>query len=892
MKTVNIEIDGIKVDVPNNFTVLNAASKIGIKIPTLCYLKDINEISACRMCLVEVQGMRGFSTSCSLVVSDGMVVKTNTPEVREARKGVLSLLLSNHKVDCLVCEKAGVCKLQDYCYEYDIVPSPKSNKNIEFAIDNSNPFYYRDNNKCILCNICVSICSSVQCSSAIGLIDRGFPTHIGAENEKEIINSKCVSCGNCVSNCPVGAIMPKNKIKYREWEIKKTRTICTFCGVGCEMYLKTKNNLVVGVEPSNGPANKGMLCVKGKFGFEFINHSDRLKTPLIKKNGEFVESSWDEALDLIAKKISDTKNSFGADVFAGLSSARVTNEENYLFQKFFRAVIGTNNIDHCARLCHASTVAGLATTLGSGAMTNSIDEVLGSDVLFVTGSNTTETHPVIGSKIKQAHNNGSKIIVADPRRIELAQYADIFLQIIPGTNVALYNGMMNVIINENLQNQVYIDERTENYKQLVEIVKNYTAEKAAKICGIKKEQLIETARMYATANNAAIYYAMGVTQHSTGTSGVISISNLALLCGQIGKESSGVNPLRGQNNVQGACDMGALPGDLPGYQKVANKEILEKFQKSWGVKLSNKAGLTVTEMLSEADKGKIKFMYIMGENPMVSDPDTNHVEKSLKSLDFLVVQDIFLTETAQLADVVLPACTFAEKDGTFTSTERRVQRIRKAINPIGNSKADWVILSLLFNKLGLSVKYNNVSQIMDEIASLTPIYEGIDYERIDIKGLQWPCLDKNHMGTKFLHSEKFTRGKGLFMPKEYVKSVELPDDEYPILLTTGRNLYHYHTRSMTGKVKGLNTMSPHSYIELNPLTAKKFGIINGKKIKVVSRRGQIETTAKITDIISENIAFMPFHFAKGSANVLTNSAIDPIAKIPELKVCAIRIEKI
>jgi formate dehydrogenase alpha subunit len=523
-------------------------------------------------------------------------------------------------------------------------------------------------------------------------------------------------------------------------------------------------------------------------------------------------------------------------------------------------------------------------------MTNSINEVLNSDVVFITGSNTTEGHPVIGAKIRQAKQKGAKLIVAEPRVIDLAGDAEVFLQITPGTNVALYNGMMSVIIAEGLQNKEYIQERTEKYEELVATLAAFTPEKAAEICGVNVEDLKKAARLYATAAKGSIFYSMGVTQHTTGTEGVMTLSNLALLCGNIGIESGGINPLRGQNNVQGACDMGGLPGDLPGYQKVANAEVLAKFEKAWGAKLNNKPGLTLTEIVHKAGHGDIKFLYIMGENPMVSDPDLTHVEEALKNTEFLVVQDIFLTETAQLADVVLPAASFAEKDGTFSNTERRVQRIRKAIEPPGKSKADWVILMELMNRIGIEKTYGSASEIFEEICSVTPSYGGISYERLDQLGsLQWPCPNAEHPGTTYLHKAAIARGKGLFRPTEYKASNELPDAEYPLILSTGRTLYHYHTRTMTGKVAGLNNICPESYIEMNPVTAGKLGIGNGDKVVVSSRRGEITSTASVTGKIKENVVFMPFHFAEGAANILTNPALDPISKIPEYKVCAVNI---
>ncbi len=525
-------------------------------------------------------------------------------------------------------------------------------------------------------------------------------------------------------------------------------------------------------------------------------------------------------------------------------------------------------------------------------MTNSMKEILDTDAMFVIGTNTTENHPVIGTYMKRAIKKGAKLIVADPRRIELADYADVFLQIKPGTNIALLNGMMNVIIEKDLHDKEYIEKRTENFEDFAMKIKEYTPERTAKICEVDPEDIIKAAEIYAKADKAGIYYAMGLTQHTTGTKGVMSTSNLALLCGNIGIESAGVNPLRGQNNVQGACDMGGLPADLPGYQKTFKPEIIEKFEGLWKCKLPIDVGLTIPEMLDEAERGNIKCMYIMGENPMVSDPDLHHVKKALSNLDFMVVQDIFLTETAELADVILPGASFAEKNGTFTNTERRVQRVRKAINPVGDSKPDWKILVEIMNLLGYSKKYLNPSDIMDEISSVTPSYGGISYARLEEEGIQWPCSDKDHPGTKYLHKASIARGKGMFMPIDHQDSAELTDETYPFIFTTGRVLYHYHTRSMTGRVEGLNKLEPESYIEINKITANRLGIYNGEKIRITSRRGNVTTLARVTDILDENVVFMPFHFAEGAANYLTNSALDPVAKIPEFKVAAVKIEKV
>jgi len=891
-KTIKLTVNGTLIETGEGSTILQACRQNNIDIPALCYIDGLPPDGSCRMCYVEIEGSRSLQAACSALAGEGMAVLTHSDKVRKLRREVLDLVLSAHIGDCFNCKKSGQCKLHEYCEEYGVEFTKYKGENIKYEIDTSNPFFDFDKNKCILCRKCVRVCGSLQCAGALGLSGRGFPTHVGPASEREMEESACVSCGNCVSACPTGALIPKRSLSAVNSE--KVLTVCPYCGVGCSLYLVVKNGKIIDAEPANGGANQGLLCVKGKFGFRFVDHPGRLKTPLIRRNGVLEETSWEEAYTLAAAKIQETKNKYGPDAIMGLASAKCTNEENYVFQKLMRAVIGTNNVDHCARLCHSSTVAGLAATLGSGAMTNTIREVLDAGLVFVTGSNTTEAHPVIGAKIRQAQMRGAKIIVADPRRIDLADNADIFLQIRPGTNIALYNGMLNVIINEGLLAEEFINERTENFDSIKDLIKEYTPEKAANICGVDPKDLRKAAIMYAKAGKAAIFYSMGVTQFSTGTQGVMAISNLALAAGKIGRDSCGVNPLRGQNNVQGACDMGGLPNFLPGYQKVDDPVVSQKFAKAWGVEaLPLKPGTTLTEMFSEFGK-EIKLLYLMGENPLLSDVDINHCKEQIKKLDFLIVQDIFLTETAELADLVLPAAAFAEKDGTFTNTERRVQRIRKALNAPGKAKPDWEIITELSKRLGYVNKFNSPSEIMAEIASLTPSYCGIDYDRLENpEGLHWPCPSKDHPGTPVLHKEKFTRagGKAAFAETPYTAPKEIPDKDYPLVLSTGRVLYQFHTRTMSGKVDGLNKKAGHSVIEINPADAEKLSISDGDKVLVSSRRGAVTTTAVVTDKVAKGVVFMPFHFADGPANALTNPVFDDISKIPEFKVCACKVEK-
>jgi formate dehydrogenase alpha subunit len=671
-------------------------------------------------------------------------------------------------------------------------------------------------------------------------------------------------------------------------------TTCPFCGCGCQFYLQVLDGKISGVIPcKTDQVSEGKLCIKGRNAHRFVQHKDRVKKPLIKQDGKLKETGWQKAFDIIGKRLGEIKRDFGPDSIGLLSSAKCTNEENFLFMKFARAVIGTNNVDHCARLCHASTVVGLMTAFGSGAMTNSIPEVEGADCIFVIGSNTIEQHPLIGSRIVKAKDKGAKLIVADPRRIPLARFADIYLQMKPGTDVCLLNGLMNIILRDGLEDKSFIRERTEGFEEFRKKIELYPPEKVQEICDIGVEDLRKAARIYGEAKRAMIIYSMGITQHTTGTDNVRSTANLALLTGNVGRECTGVNPLRGQNNVQGACDVGALPNVYSGYQSIQDKAVRERFEEAWGTQLPQQPGLTVVEMIDAACRGSLKAMYIMGENPMLSDPDLNHVREGLKALDFLVVQDIFLSETTMLADVVLPAASFAEKEGTFTATDRRVLRVRKAIDSLGESKPDWVIISQLAQKMGNSkFAYNSAQDIMEEIARLTPIYGGISYDRLDKGGiLAWPCPTPDHPGTKFLHDKTFTRGKGCFTPIDYTDPAELPDTEFPFILTTGRVAFQYHTGTMTRRISSLENEVPTGFVELNPEDAQKLKLGQGDTVKVRSRRGEIQINASITDSIAQGIVFIPFHFAECAANQLTNSRLDPEAKIPELKVCAVNISK-
>lgn len=672
----------------------------------------------------------------------------------------------------------------------------------------------------------------------------------------------------------------------------RIRTTCIYCGCGCQLDMVLDNGKVVGIDPvDDDPVSKGNLCFKGLSAHEFIYHEDRLKKPLIKQDGKFREAEWGETIDLISAKLKQVKEKYGSNSIGVLGSGKCSNEDNFLLAKWTRAVLGTNNIDNCARLCHAPTTAGLTAALGTGSMTNSIEEIEKSDVIMIFGSNTTEQHPAIAMIVEKAVRKGAKLIVVDPRRVPISSMATLYFRIQPGTDIALINGIMNAILKEELQDTEFIKNKTEGFEQLAESVDKYTPEYVAGITGLPAAEIRSAARIYAGAERTSIIYTMGITQHVSGTDNVISLANLALLTGNVGKEGTGIYPLRGQANVQGAGDMGVLPNIYSAGQKVTDESVRNKYERRWQVKLSPDVGMNTFGMFKAASNKKLKAMFIMGENPMLSVPDTVNVTKALQSLDFLVVQDIFMSDTAKQADVVVPASSFAEKDGTFTSMERKVQRIRKAIEPLYDSKPDWAVISEISSKMGYPMDYHSPEEIIGEIAELVPNYGGINYTRLDVSGLQWPCPNSQHPGTRYLYKESFSRGKAKFIPIEFVSHDEQVDELYPFLLITGRNRYHSNTGTMTRRSKTLYEYSHEAYIEINPVDAATLAISDGETVKVRSRRGDVSVQVLITDSVEEGTFFIPFHFSETPVNFVTNPALDPVAHIPAFKAASVMIEK-
>ncbi len=916
MFEIRLTIDGREVTVPAGATILDAACKAGSYVPSLCHHPDLKPIGSCKLCIVSVEGFDRYPTSCNTLAEEGMVVETRTEELQEMRRHTLEMLLAltNHPTSCLFCDRKDDCTdLRECMRKFPVTVGCKfcprdgscelqkavqfvGLEKVRYQLQFRNmpvlrePFFDRNYNLCIMCSRCVRVCEEVRGEGVLKSNPDFHRMHwIGPSS---LVDSDCKFCGACVDVCPTGAL----SVRSDKWARpdNTVSTVCPYCGVGCRLVLGVEDDRIVSVYPDReGPVNSGQLCVKGRFGLdEIVHHPDRITTPQIRRNGRLLEATWEEALDLVARRFSEIRERYGPDSLGALSSSRCTNEENYLVQKLARAVFGTNNVDNCARVCHAPSVTGLAACFGSGAATNSFDQIEDADVLFIIGSNTTEAHPIVGLKVIKAANQGTKIIVADPRKIELVDRAKVWLNLRPGTNIALLNGMMNVILREGLEDREFISSRTEGFEELRKVVMEYPPETAAEITGVPEGDIVEAARLYAGAEKAMIIYSLGMTEHVTGTANVMSLGNLAMLTGNVGRRSTGIMPLRGQNNVQGACDMGALPNAYVGYQPVTNPDLRSKFEEAWKVRLPANPGLTSTEMLEQLACGRgIRGLYILGEDPAQTDPDTNRVRSSLEALDFLVVQEIFPTETTRYADVILPAASFAECDGTFTNGERRIQRVNRAISPI-SGHANWETISLIAQKMGYPMDYSHPSEIMDEIASLAPIFAGVSFPRLGARGLQWPCICDDHPGTETMHVGCFSRGLGKFNAVEHRPPAEETDPDYPLILTTGRRREHYNCGSMTRRSKGIMWIWPEEAIEISPQDADDLGVSDGETVLVKSRRGEVRPKVRVTDKSSRGVAFMSFHYQDVLTNLLTNPALDPQAKTPEYKACAIRIEKI
>lgn len=904
MPEITFTLDGTAITVPSGISLLQAASAHGIHLPTLCYSSRLTPLGKCRLCVVEVEGWGRLLPACVTPVEEGMRVFTGSERVQRARRVILTLHRSEFPEEAPKGDVLGRCELHALLETYRIerVWTPSGLRPNQ--LDDRHPLIGIDLRKCIGCGRCEQACREIALCDVLAMVGRGAKAHAATAFDLPLKEAGCVACGACVSSCPTGALFDRGSPRVPEAEVQVSRTICPYCGVGCAMKVYTHRDRIVLVEGSeDSPVNRGSLCVKGRYGFGYVTHPDRLTTPLIRREGIprippkgvdlrslFRAASWEEALDLVTSRLRALLANYGPNSLGVLGSAKATNEDNYILQRFARGALGTNHIDHCARLCHSSSVSAMTMAFGHGAMTNAPQEIPKADVIFILGHNTTENHPVIGQAIKRAVRRGAKLIVLDPRRTELSMLADVHLRPRGGTDTAVLNGLAHVIVEEGLLNEAFIRERTEGFEALKASLAEYTPERVERQSGVSAEDLQRAARLYATAKSAMMFHGMGMTQHTTGTENVLAICNLALLTGQIGRSGTGVNPLRGQNNVQGACDMGVLPNFLPGYRLVTDEAARRELEERWGCALPGEPGLTVVEMVNAAFTGLLKGMYLMGENPMVTDPDLNHVREALSRLECLVSQEIFLTETAAMADVVLPATSLFEKDGTTTNTERRVQWQTPVLPPPGEARRDWTILCDLSTRLGYPMIFPDTQAITRAIAEETPIYRGIVPERLGSEGIQWPCWSLDHPGTQDLHQKRFTRGLGKFHPVPFRPAAEVPDAEYPFLLNTGRVLAQYHARSMTGRIPGLNALAPEALLEIHPHDAKALGLETGRRVRVSSRRGTVVAKAWVTTRTPPGSVFLPFHFAEAAANLLTNAALDPYSRIPEYKVCAVRVE--
>jgi formate dehydrogenase major subunit len=911
---VTLNIDGVDVTVPEGTSIMHAAQLGGVTVPKLCATDSLEAFGSCRLCLVEIEGRRGYPASCTTPVASGIKVKTQTPKLADVRRGVMELYISDHPLDCLTCAANGDCELQDMAGAVglrEVRYGYEGENHLGQAKDESNPYFTFDASKCIVCSRCVRACEETQGTFALTIQGRGFDSKVSAGNQN-FLESECVSCGACVQACPTATLMEKTVIDAGTPEHSVTTT-CAYCGVGCSFDAEMKGEEVVRMTPTKaGGANHGHSCVKGRFAWGYATHADRITTPMMRKSihEPWQKVGWDEAINYAASEIQRIQTQYGKDAVGGITSSRCTNEEVYVTQKLIRAVFGSNNVDTCARVCHSPTGYGLKQTLGESAGTQTFDSVMKSDVIFVMGANPTDGHPVFGSLMKRRLREGAKLIVADPRAIDLVENsphirADYHLNLRPGTNVALISALAHVVVTEGLVKEDFVKERCEwdsfvAWRDFVAKPEN-SPEALAKDLGLDPQKVREAARLFATGGNAAIYYGLGVTEHSQGSTTVMGIANLAMATGNIGREGVGVNPLRGQNNVQGSCDMGSMPHEFPGYRHVSDDDTRALFEAAWGVTLSADPGLRIPNMLDLAAEGSFKAVYCVGEDIAQSDPDTQHVTHALESMECVIVQDLFLNETAKFAHVFFPGASFLEKNGTFTNAERRISPVRKVMSPKnglrddGKHEAgleDWEITARFSEALGYPMHYTHASDIMDEIAALTPTFNGVSFKKLDELGsIQWPCNDEAPAGTPTMHVDEFVRGKGKFFVTQYVPTTEKVNGKFPLILTTGRILSQYNVGAQTRRTENV-VWHPEDKIEIHPHDAEDRGIQEGDWVGVSSRAGQTVLRAKITERVQPGVVYTTFHHPESGANVITTDNSDWATNCPEYKVTAVQVSKV
>jgi len=896
-QSVTVEIDGKKVEVPAETSIMRAAFEAGIDIPKLCATDRLKAFGSCRLCVVEIDGRKGTPSSCTTPVTDGMVVSTQSDKLSKLRQGVMELYLSDHPENCAVgdaCEVHGLAKkvgLKEVRYE-------GTKNHLDIKKDESNPYFNFDSTECIVCNRCVRACDEVQGTFALTISGRAFDARVSSGG-KSFIESECVSCGACVQACPTGALKEKNLLTIGAPN-RSVVTTCAYCGVGCSFKAELKGNEVVRMVPLKaGGANEGHSCVKGRFAWTYASHDDRQLKPMIREKitDEWRIVSWDEAISYAANGLKKVQEKYGWDSIGGITSSRCTNEEVYVVQKMVRAAFGTNNVDTCARVCHSPTGYGLNKTFGTSAGTQDFESVEHSDVIMLIGANPTAAHPVFASRIKQAMRKGAKLIVVDPRQIELVKTphveASYHLQLLPGTNVAIINALAHVVITEGLADTKFIAERcdADAFAAWAEFIKRpeNSPEAMESVSGVPATKIREAARLYANAKNGSIYYGLGVTEHSQGSTMVMGIANLAMATGNIGRKGVGVNPLRGQNNVQGSCDMGSFPHELPGYRHISNPDTRAIYEKIWNVKIKEKPGMRIPNMLDAAIAGEYKGLYIQGEDIAQSDPNTAHVTAGLAAMDMVIVQDLFLNETAKYAHVFLPGTSFLEKDGTFTNAERRINRVRPLM-PSKTGKSEWEVACDLAKAMGYDMHYDNAAQIMDEIAATTPTFAGVSHARLDAEGsMQWPVNDNAPDGTPIMHVEKFVRGAGNFMLTPYVATEEKTNRKFPLLLTTGRVLSQYNVGAQTRRTNN-NIWHSEDTLDIHESDAELRGIKDGSWIKLSSRVGETLMRARVTDEVAPGVVYTTFHFPESGANVITTDYSDWATNCPEYKVTAVQVE--